>query len=435
VTTKRTSIPRGDPDYVLIMIIATLLALGLLMVYSASYALAVDGGLPPAHYFWRQSAWAALGIVGLLIMYRMDTSFWQRWAIPIMALTLLVLLAVLLIGDQRFGAKRTLLHGHVQPSEAAKLTLILYVATWLASKGSKLQKASYGLIPFACLIGLAAGLVALEPDLSTALLIVVVGLVMFFLAGADLKQLAISLGASSASFALLILGSGYGKARVREFARVVRDPLMRGSTETFTRGGPIGLGLGAGSGRWGGGALLPHTDGVFAVLGEESGIIGSLIVVALFAAFAYRGFRIAGSAPDKYTMLVAAGITVWLVAQALVHIAVTVALSPVTGMTLPFISYGGSSLVVCLAGVGLLLNVSRGTGGARREEAMRSEALDFRRRDRRARLSTPGRRGSARGRRGGSARSGRGSRTGRPSNRSASRRRKKAERSLRWQPR
>jgi len=402
VTTKRP--PRSEPDYVLIMIIASLLAAGLLMVYSASFALAASDGLPSGYYFWRQCGWAAVGLVGLVFMYRVDYQLWRRLAIPVLAVTLLVLLAVLLFGDDLFGARRTLFNGHVQPSEAAKLTVIIYVAAWLASKGSKLQKASYGLIPFACLIGIVAALIGLEPDLSTSVLVVLVGLVMFFLGGADVKQLAISLVGTTCTFTLFVLVSGYGHSRIREWMEAVRDPLARYATWTLTSGGPTGKGLGDGIARWLRGAILPHTDGIFSVLGEEAGLIGSLIVVALFAALAYRGFRIANRAPDQYAMLLSAGITIWLISQALIHIAVAAALVPVTGMTLPFMSYGGSSLVTCLAGAGLLLNISRQPGNEKRREVIRRETLDFRRGNGGTRLPPPGRRKGSAGKRANSSR-------------------------------
>jgi len=397
VTTKR--LPRNEPDYVLVMIIASLLAVGLLMVYSASFALAAADGLPSGYYFWRQCAWAAVGLAGLAVMYRVDYLFWQRLAIPVLAVTLLVLLAVLLFGDDLFGARRTLFNGHVQPSEMAKLTIIIYVAAWLASKGTKLQKASYGLIPFACLIGIVAALIGLEPDLSTSVLVVVVGLVMFFLGGADVKQLVISLAGTVSTFTLFVAVSGYGQNRILEWMEALRDPLVRDATWTLTSGGPTGKGLGDGIARWLRGAILPHTDGIFSVLGEEAGLIGTLIVIALFAALAYRGFRVANRAPNQYAMLVAAGITIWLISQALMHIAVAVALVPVTGMTLPFMSYGGSSLVTCLAGAGLLLNISRQAGNDESKEVIRREAVDFRRGNRGTRLSASGRRGGSAGKR------------------------------------
>lgn len=393
---------RGEPDYVLIMVVATLIVLGLLILYSASYPTAINEGKKPAYYFLRQAVWTVIGLGALYFMYRIDHRFWRRWAIPIMAITLLVLLAVLIFGAFRHGARRTLLSGHIQPSEIAKLALIIYVATWLASKGARLREVNYGLVPFACLLGLVAGLIALEPARSTAFLVVVIGLTMFFLAGADWKQLAISLAGTAATFAALIFLSGYGKRRIEVFSQALQDPLAidelqtRQSILALIRGGVLGPGLGSDTpGKQPGGVILPLSDGIFAVLGEETGLIGTLIILALYALLAYRGFRIAWQAPDMYGMLLATGITVWLIAQALIHIAVVVVLIPVTGMTLPFISYGGSSLVSCLAGVGLLLNISRGGDGLRAEEVTLREALDVRRRERGTRVSAADRRRSA----------------------------------------
>ncbi|MDH7485471.1 MAG: putative peptidoglycan glycosyltransferase FtsW [Anaerolineae bacterium] len=393
---------RGEPDYVLIMVVATLIVLGLLILYSASYVLAISEGEKPAYFFLRQAAWTAIGLGALYFMYRMDLRFWRRWAIPIMGFTLLALLAVLIVGDERLGARRTLLNGHIQPSEMAKLALVIYVATWLASKGERLQEVNYGLVPFACLLGLVAGLIALEPDRSTAFLVVVIGLTMFFMAGADWKQLAIGLAGTAASFAALLFLSDYGKRRIEIFSQALQDPLavdahqVREAILALIRGGMLGSGLGSDTlGKQPGHVVLPHSDGIFAILGEETGLIGGLIIVALYALLAYRGFRIACQATDTYGMLLATGITVWLIAQALIHIAVVIALIPVTGMTLPFISYGGSSLVSCLAGVGLLLNISRGGDGLRAEEVTLREALDVRRRDRGTRVSAADRRRSA----------------------------------------
>ena len=428
MTHKRNT--NGEPDYVLIMVVATLIVLGLLIVYSASYVTAINEGAPPPYFFLRQGGWTAIGLVGLFFMYRMDHRYWRRWAVLIMAVTLLALLAVLIFGDLRYGARRTLLNGHVQPSEIAKIALIIYGATWLASKGKRLQEVNYGLVPFACLLGMVAGLIALEPDRSTAFLVVVIGLSMFFLAGADWKQLAISLGGTAASFAALIFLSDYGKRRVEAFSQALQDPLMveehqmRQSILALIRGGLLGPGLGSDTiGKQLGGVVLPHSDGIFAVLGEETGLIGGLIIVALFALLAYRGFRIASQAPDTYGTLLATGVTVWLIAQALIHIAVVVALVPVTGMTLPFISYGGSSLVSCLAGVGLLLNISRGGNGIRQEEVTFRETVDVRRRDRGTRVSAPDRRRSAAQRNGPKTGAKRGrSGTGRTTGRAASRR-------------
>jgi len=405
MASKRNS--TGEPDYVLIMIVATLVALGLLMVYSASYAWGLEEVGDPDYFFWRQLVLAAIGIGGAVVMYRIDYRTWRRWAIPIMAVALLSLLAVLIFGEERFHARRAFRNGSIQPSEGAKLALVIYAATWLASKGQKLRQINYGLIPYACLLGMVCGLVALEPDLSTTFLLAVIGLGMFFIAGADLKQMAIGLAGGGITLGLLVLSSPHGRSRIHSFLNALRHPslvgnpsLTRGEYQTeqalraLTRGGWWGVGFGNGQGKLPGRVILPYTDGIFAILGEEAGLIGGLLVISLFAALAYRGFRIAAQAPDQYGMLLATGITIWLVSQALIHIAVIVKLFPVTGMTLPFISQGGSSLVSCLAAVGLLLNISRGGSGGGKKETIR-EPFDLRRRNRGTRLPASRRRGSA----------------------------------------
>jgi len=398
MASRRASI--GEPDYVLIMIVATLLALGLLMVYSASYIWAVETEKDPAYYFWRQCAWAALGIVGLLIMYHIDYRFWRRWAVLIMAGTLLALLTVLLIGQRKYGAVSTFRHGSIQPSEPAKVAMIIYLATWLSSKGKKLQNLSYGLLPFGMLLGLLVGLIALQPDLGAAILIVLIATAMFFLAGADLKQVGLLLGIGALTFVLLLLLSSYARQRVQDFLAIIHDPEhgghphVRAALHALARGGWLGKGITGSVYKLVGGVPLPFSDSIFPILGEEMGLLGTWLVLALFALLAYRGFRIALRTESNYGMLLASGLTCWFIFQALINVAVNTAMAPYTGITLPFISHGGSSLVSCLAGVGLLLNISRGGNDAREEVTFR-EALDLRWRDRGARVSASRRRGGA----------------------------------------
>jgi len=398
MTTKRQS--KGEPDYVIIMITASLLALGLLMVYSASYVWAVETDKDPPYYFLRQCTWAALGIAGALLTYRVDHGFWRRWAIPIMAVVLLALLVVLFTGQRKYGAISTFLAGSIQPSEPAKMAMIIYLATWLSSKGEKLRDVSYGLLPFGVLLGLVAGLIVLQPDLGAAILIVFIAIAMFFLAGADPKQVALSLGASALTSALLFLTSRTAQQRITDFMAIVRDPQQGGhphvrmALEALAKGGVIGTGIPDGTYKQLGRVPLPFSDSIFPILGEEMGLLGTWLVLALFALLAYRGFRIALRAENSYGMLLASGLTCWFIFQALINVAVNTAMVPYTGITLPFISHGGSSLVSCLAGVGLLLSISRGGDGGKREEATLHEALDFRRRDRGTRLSSSGRRGS-----------------------------------------
>ncbi|MGQ9627199.1 MAG: putative lipid II flippase FtsW [Anaerolineae bacterium] len=377
-------------DYLLVIIVATLLIIGLMMVYSATFDLAYREFGEPLYFFIRQVVWTSLGAAILLLFSRVEYHRWQRLSIPILAFALVLLVAVLLVGGERFGAQRSFWKGSIQPSEFGKLAVVIYIADWLSSKREKIRHITYGLIPFAILIGVVAGLIVLQPDFGTAILIVATTVAMFFVAGADLMQLAISFVVGGATFALLITRSAHASARISSFLESLSNPYssdnyhLRQALIALGSGGVAGRGLGDSRQKFG---YLPlsHTDSIFAVLGEELGLIGCLIVILLFAALAYRGFRIALRAPDDFGTVLASGITFWLIFQALVNIAVVTATLPITGIPLPFISFGGSALATSLAGVGLLLSISRGSG-----EEGESANSDFRRWDRRARLPRSG---------------------------------------------
>jgi cell division protein FtsW len=302
---------------------------------------------------------------------------------------------VLVFGEEVNGSKQFLWGASIQPSEFCKVVTVVYIAHWLSSKGEKLKQVTYGLIPFAILIGTIAGLIILEPDFGTAVLLVAAAGGMFFVAGADLLQLVVSTIVGGSTFLLLIANYEYAWRRVGTFLQdPFTSPLGRDTYQIITTlvalgtGGISGVGLGAGQQKL---LFLPaaHTDAVFAVVGEELGLLGCLTVIGLLAALAYRGFKIASRAEDSFGFILASGITLWLTFQALINIAVVTASLPFTGLPLPFISYGGSSLVISLMGVGMLLSMSRGTG-----EKIESEnaPYGFWRRHGRARLSHSGRR-------------------------------------------
>ncbi len=385
------------PDYLLILIVVALIFIGLMMVYSSTFQLGYSRFGESTHFLIRQGVWVAMGLVIMALVMRMRYHKWQKFSIVLMLLTLLLLVAVLLLGQKVHGARRFLLGASIQPSEICKLTMVLYVAHWLSSKGDKLRQVTYGLIPFAILIGTITGLILLEPDFGTTILIVAVAGSMFLIGGADLIQLVVSSIVGSSTLLLLIANSDYAWERVITF---LQDPLSAPVAEdsyqiihalvTLGTGGITGVGLGSGQQK----ALLPaaHSDAIFAVLGEELGLIGCLVVVGLFAALAYRGFKIALRARDSFGFILASGITIWLTFQALINIAVVTASLPFTGLPLPFISLGGSSLVISMVGVGMLLSISRGTGDRTKEQDAPSS---FRGRHGRARLSHPRRRKSA----------------------------------------
>jgi cell division protein FtsW len=243
--------------------------------------------------------------------------------LPVLAIALAALSMVLVFGSEKFGAQRSLLGGSIQPSEFTKLAMVIYIADWLASKGDKIRDTSYGLIPFSVLMGLIAGLVILQPDFSTAILLVLTASAMFFLAGAEIKQVLVGGAAMTGTFLLLIANSAHARARIDSFLETLSDPSKAGyhlqqALIALGTGGILGRGLGTSRQKLG---YLPvaHTDSIFAVLGEEVGLIGCLVVLGLFALLAYRGFKIASEAPDVFGALLASGITCWLTFEALLN--------------------------------------------------------------------------------------------------------------------
>jgi cell division protein FtsW len=388
-------------DYQLMIAVVALLIVGLMMIYSATFALGYQLHNQPTYYFIRQLLWMGLGLLALIIFARIEYHLWRRYSIPMMAITVLLLGLVLVIGEARFGGQRWLFRGSIQPSELSKLAIIIYIADWLSSKGNEqIRKIHYGLIPFAILLGFITGLIILQQDLGTAILVGATAFAMFFIAGGSLWQIIASVSLAAVTVSFLIFRTDYRVARIVTFL----DPLNNDPTGAgyqiqqiliaLGSGGITGLGLGASRQKFG---YIPasHTDGIFAIVGEELGLLGCLLVIGLFGFLAYRGFRIALAAPDAFGTVLAAGVTCSLIFQAIVNVGVITATLPFTGIPLPFISFGGSSLVVTMASVGLLLAVSRQTmpdeeGRLRKEE--HGEANYFRRRNRGTRLPGPFRR-------------------------------------------
>ncbi len=365
---------RTRTDYVLIVVVAILLILGLMMVYSSTFDMAYRGWGNANRFLYRQLVWTALGTVALVVLARIDYHRWQRWAVPIMVVTLLAMGGVVIIGKERFGAARWVLDGSIQPSEVSKMSVIIYIDAWVTSKVDKIRQLTYGLLPFAILIGLVTVLVLYQSDLSTAGLIAVTALAMFFFAGADVLQLLVSGVFFAATFAVLVMRTPYRLARLESFLDIGADPSgssyqVKQALIAFASGGFFGQGLGASRQKFG---YVPavHTDTILAVLGEELGLVGCLFLLGLFVVLAYRGFKIATEATDSFGTILAAGLTCSLIVQALINMAVVTATLPYAGVPLPFISYGGSSLLTSMACVGLLLSISRG----RREATGRERA-------------------------------------------------------------
>jgi cell division protein FtsW len=367
---------RHQPDYSILLAVVALSAIGILMVFSSSAMFAYASRDDTLAIVGPQIFWGALGIATMLLVMRLDYRWLRLVSVPayIAALALLALVFVPSLGHVVGGSARWLVIGPlpaVHPAEIAKLALIVYLAHWLANKGPLVGRFRQGMVPFLLIAGPVIALVFKEPDLGTTIVITMTAFTVFFIAGASLLQLGALVGGAIAGVgALSVLGIGlikdYQLERIQSFLNPWSDPQGSGF---HTIQGLLALGLGGvtgaglGESKLAAGMYLPNAwnDFIFAIVGEEFGFIGAGLVILLFVLLAYAGIRTALRAPDTFGTLLAAGITAWLCYQAFINIAVVVALLPVTGITLPFISAGGSSLLVSFAAAGILLSISRET--------------------------------------------------------------------------
>jgi cell division protein FtsW len=348
----------------LLVLVAALMAFGLVMVYSASWDVSWRLHNDPNAIFWSQVGHLGLGLIVMLVA-AFSPIDWIKRAAPILILIAIgALLAVLLV-NVGSAHRRSFLGGSIQPSEMAKLALIVYLAVWMESKGERLADMGYGFWPLIMIMGIVGGLILIQPDLSAGLTIGIISVALFFLAGARVLQvLVMALGGGTLAL-LVVRLTQTGQERWHEFIGGLVDLEeasyhVQQSLQAFYSGGIVGRGLGASRGKFGF-LPAPHTDSIFAVIGEELGLLGALLALLLFCLFLWRGFRIAMSSPVSLEMLLASGITFWIGIEALINMAVLLGLLPFAGNALPFFSYGGSSLVTTLAGVGILLNLSRRT--------------------------------------------------------------------------
>jgi cell division protein FtsW len=402
---------RRKPDYPLLTAVGVLVPIGLVMVYSSSFVDAYTTRDGPLYYALRQLVAGVLGVLTLLVTMRIDYRFWQRYSLQVMGATMLLLILTLLLPNELTvvnGAKSWIRIGgfSMQPSEVAKLALIIYFANWLAKRREKLTSIYLGLIPVGVVLGAVCGLVLLGGDLGTTIVLALIGLTVYFVAGARLLHMLFVAVLAVGVFTVMISVASYRLSRIQAWLDPFAHYLGAGyqpvhSLYALGSGGLFGVGLGQARQKF---LWLPqaHTDTIFSIMGEEFGFIGTMFVVGCFLVIAYRGMRIAGRAPDPFAGLLATGITAWLVFQALINIAVVTTLIPFTGLTLPFVSYGGTSLVMCLAAAGILLNISKHT--VDREELEPTDATPTPRqpeptladtlagwwRDRRPRLPSPG---------------------------------------------
>ncbi|HET7082272.1 MAG TPA: putative lipid II flippase FtsW [Candidatus Limnocylindria bacterium] len=394
---------RHEAAYPLLIAVIALVAIGVVMVYSASSVRSYISTADPGSQGIQQGIWAAIGLVLMIAASRIDFRLLRYAAIPVFVVTMVLLAIVLIpgIGTSAFGSRRWLYVpgiGGFQPAEMAKLAICLYLAHWLDRRGTEARGLWNGFVPFVLLVAPGFLLIAMEPDLGTAGVYAAASLAIFFMAGANLVYLGAVGAAVLGAAYLMVTTTAYQLQRMQGFLDPFRDPLHTGynavqSLMALALGGITGAGLGASRQKY---LYLPapSTDFIFAIIGEEWGLVGTLTVLALFVMVAYQGYRIAITAPDTFSGLLAAGITTWLLAQACINMMVVTALLPVTGIPLPFISYGGSALIINLVAVGILLSISRETT---QTGSLLDAVFGVGRRDRRAHLPRAGRRkGTAR---------------------------------------
>lgn len=364
---KAKAEPMNTSFAVLLALVAVLDVIGLVMVLSASSVQALRNHGSAWQFFAKQLMWVGLGTAVMATVMRVDYRRWRALAKPVLAGSIALLAVVLVpgIGINVSGSTRWLGVGgwRFQPAEVAKLGVLLYCADLLARRTGKLGDWRMGILPVTAAFGSVAVLVMAEPDMGTTLVIACVAGTLLWVAGARLSHMTGMLAGGVATAFVVALAEPYRRARMLSFVDPWKDAANTGyqaaqGLVALGEGRWFGLGLGASRAKWG---FLPnaHTDFIFAIIGEELGLIGALLVVGLFAAFAVLGVRAALRAPDRFGMLLAAGITAWIVGQAFINIGAVIGLLPITGVPLPFVSFGGSALVITMGAVGILLNVAR----------------------------------------------------------------------------
>ncbi|WP_409294462.1 stage V sporulation protein E [Peribacillus sp. SCS-26] len=358
---------KSNPDFILIIVTLGLLAVGLIMVYSAS-AIWADYKFNDSFFFAkRQVLFAGVGILAMFFIMNIDYWTWRTWAKIILIVCFVLLIAVLIpgVGMVRNGSRSWIGVGafSIQPSEFMKLAMIAFLAKFLAERQKFITSFKSGLLPALALVFTAFAFIMLQPDLGTGTVMTGTCIVMIFVSGARVSHFAWLGFLGAAGFAGLILSAPYRIKRITSFLDPWQDPLGSGfqiiqSLYAIGPGGLFGLGLGQSRQKF---FYLPEpqTDFIFAILSEELGFIGGSLVILLFALLLWRGIRISLGAPDLYGSLLAVGIIAMVAIQVMINIGVVTGLMPVTGITLPFLSYGGSSLTLMLMAIGVLLNISR----------------------------------------------------------------------------
>ncbi len=356
---------RGLLDLPFLVLVVLLVTIGVIMVFSSSYARAYYNEGNSTHYFARQAIFAVLGIGVMLFVSRVNYQLWRSASFIVMAGTIFFLLLVPIFGTEEGGAKRWIWIGFTsfQPSEIAKVSVVMSFATLMSTYREKMQTFRYGVLPFAVILLVICGLVALEKHFSCILILLAIGASMMFLGGTELKWFGIGALVVGAFAAIYLSTMGYASARVTAWRDPASDPSGDGyqilqSLYAIGSGGLMGLGLGRSRQKY---LYLPeeHNDYIFPILCEELGFVGAMVVLLLFMLLILRGYWIAMHARDRFGALMAAGLTTHLALQVFLNIGVVTNFLPATGISLPFFSYGGTALLIQLFEVGIILSISR----------------------------------------------------------------------------
>ncbi len=356
------------PDYTLVITILALVIIGLVVMSSASAVQSYDRFGSNYYFFTHQLINGALfGMIAFFITSQINYHYWKKLAAVMLVLTIVLLVVVFIpgLGLEHGGARRWINIGSFtfQPTELAKLTFLLYLATWLDKKQKGIKDWKFGFIPFVSILGVISLLIILQPDIGTMSVIIVTAISIYFVAGAKFSHLALLGAGGVASFLMLIKLAPYRMARLTVFLNPEIDPQGIGyqinqALLAIGSGGLFGRGLGKSIQKYN---YLPEASGdsIFAVIAEELGFIRILLLIALFMILTIKGYNVAKKAPDFYGKLIATGITSWICFQAFLNMAAISGIMPLTGIPLPFISYGGSALLFSLASMGILVNISK----------------------------------------------------------------------------
>ncbi len=387
---------RDNFDLPLLLIVVCLFAIGLLMVYSASWQYARFQGYSEYGTVLRQLVIGVLGMVAMFVITQIDYHRYRRWVVWGMLAVGVLLVAVLIFG-QNTGSnpKRGLFNGSVQPSEFAKLMIIVYLSFWLDSKRDSMNKLTFGLIPLMAIVGVSGGLILAQPDVSAAATTILLGGILFFIAGGKLSQILLVVAVTAVLGFLVVKVSSTASTRLADYWSGLQNPEnasdhVKWSLEAIINGGVFGVGIGRSTTKFIG-LPVASTDSIFAVIAEETGLLGAFVVLGLYIAFIWRGLTIAYRAKDDLGKWLASGITIWIALEAAINTGVLVNLLPFAGNALPFISSGGSSLVTVFAGVGILFGIARQSklDPATSERSTPHAVVDLRRGDRRRSVSRP----------------------------------------------